>query len=267
MTGYVCVTCGTQFLPSKVPPEHCLVCEDDRQYVGWDGQQWTTLEALRQAHTNRIADEEAGLTGIATEPQFAIGQRSLLVKAPDGNVLWDCISLLDQATISALRARGGIRAIAISHPHFYASMVEWSRAFEAPIYLHEADRQWVMRPDPAICFWTGDKLELGDGLTLIRCGGHFPGGTVLHWGAGAGGQGVLLTGDIIDVAQDRRWVSFMYSFPNKIPLSAAAVQRIAASVDPWPFERIYGAWWGRVVANDAKKALVLSAERYVRAIS
>ena len=52
---------------------------------------------------------------------------------------------------------GGIKAIAISHPHYYSSMVEWSRAFGGvPIYLHAADRQWVMRPDHAIVFWEGE---------------------------------------------------------------------------------------------------------------
>jgi hypothetical protein len=267
MTGYICATCGTQFAPGEAPPERCPICEDERQYVGWGGQQWTTLDALRRAHANRIAEEEPGLLGIGTEPHFAIGQRALLVKASGGNVLWDCVSLLDEATVAALRAQGGIRAIAISHPHYYSSMIEWSRAFDAPVYLHEADRRWAMRPDPAICFWNGEALPLGPGLTLVRCGGHFPGGTVLHWAAGTGGRGALLTGDIIDVAQDRRWVSFMYSFPNKIPLNAAAVRRIVAAVEPFPFDRIYGAWWGRVVADDAKKAVALSAERYIRAIS
>lgn len=267
MTEFICATCGTQYPPAGTPPEQCPICEDDRQYVGWNGQQWTTMEKLREAHANSLREEEPGLTGIGSEPSFAIGQRALLVAAPGGNVLWDCISLLDDATIGAVRARGGIAAIAISHPHYYSSMIEWSRAFGAPIYLHADDRRWVMRPDPAIRFWSGEAHELASGLTLVRCGGHFPGGTVLHWAAGAGGRGVLLTGDIIDVAQDRRWVSFMYSFPNKIPLNAATVRRIVAAVEPYPFDRIYGAWWGRVVAQDATAAVARSAERYIDHIS
>src|SRR5690606_29461653 len=118
------------------------------------------------------------MTGIATEPAFAIGQRALLVQTPAGNVLWDCISLIDQATIDAVAALGGIQAIAISHPHFYSAMVEWSRAFDAPIYLHEDNRPFVVRPDPAISFWTDETLALMPGVTLIRCGGHFAGSTV-----------------------------------------------------------------------------------------
>ncbi|HEX9116004.1 MAG TPA: MBL fold metallo-hydrolase [Anaerolineae bacterium] len=266
MTSYICATCGTQYPPSDEPPEHCPICEDERQYVGWEGQQWTTLDALCGEHHNRVEEEEPGLIGIGSEPAIAIGQRALLVLSPAGNVLWDCITLLDEATLAGVRALGGIAAIAISHPHYYSSMITWSHAFNAPIYLHTDDRQWIMYPDPAVRLWGGDTQTLGAGLTLVHCGGHFAGGTVLHWAAGAGGRGALLTGDIIDVQQDRRWVSFMYSYPNKIPLNAAAVRRIQAAVEPFAYDRIYGAWWGRVVAADAKAAVARSAERYVRAI-
>jgi len=161
---------------------------------------------------------------------------------------------------------GGISAIAISHPHYYSSMVEWSRCFNAPIYLHAADRQWVMRPDDAIQFWSEDIKALWDGMTLIRAGGHFEGGTVLHLPAGAEGKGALLAGDIVTPAQDRRWVSFMYSYPNYIPLPASEIDRIVAAVEPFDFDRIYGAWWDRNVASDAKAAVRRSAERYKRAL-
>jgi hypothetical protein len=266
MENYICETCGTQQAASAQPPAHCAICEDARQYIGWQGQRWTTLAALGRDHHNRMQLEEPDLTGIGAEPAFAIGQRALLVQTPAGNVLWDCIPLLDAATIAAVRALGGIRAIAISHPHFYASMVEWARAFDAPVYLHADDRAWVLRPDPAIRFWEGEEQRLWDGLTLIRCGGHFPGSTALHWPAGAAGRGALLTGDTLMVASDRRYVSFMYSFPNYVPLSAPAVQRVVAAVEPWPFDRIYAAWWDRVVADDAKAAVARSAARYLAAI-
>jgi glyoxylase-like metal-dependent hydrolase (beta-lactamase superfamily II) len=158
--------------------------------------------------------------------------------------------------------------MAISHPHYYSSMVEWSRAFnDVPVYLHAADRQWVVRPDPAIVFWEGDTHTLADGLTLIRGGGHFEGGTMLHWAAGAQGRGVLLPGDIIQVVHDRRWVSFMYSYPNLIPLSAKAVKRVAASVAPYAFERIYSPWPGRVVMADGSSVVRRSAERYLNALN
>jgi hypothetical protein len=266
MTNFICATCGTQFPESAAPPGHCPICEDERQYIGWQGQRWTTLAELQAARRNEIKEEEPGLTGIGTTPGFAIGQRALLVQAPGGNILWDCISLIDDATIAAVRDLGGIAAIAISHPHYYSSMIEWSRAFDAPIYIHADERQWVMRPDPAVRFWDGETQSLGDGLTLIRCAGHYAGAQVLHWAAGAEGRGALLTGDILQVVSDRRYVSFMYSYPNLIPLPAAAVRRIVAAVEPFPYDRIHGAWWGRIVASDAKAAVARSAERYIAAI-
>jgi hypothetical protein len=266
MPYFICQTCGSQFAETAAPAEHCPICEDQRQYTGWNGQQWATLEELRQKHHNVIKPVEPGLTGIGTHPDFAIAQRALLVQAPAGNVLWDCISLLDDPTIAAVNALGGISAIAISHPHYYSSMVEWAKAFNAPIYLHSADQQWVMRPDPCIRFWEGETQPLGDGLTLVRCGGHFAGGTVLHWAQGAGGAGALLSGDILTVVSDRRYVSFMYSYPNLIPLPAEQVRRIAAAVEPYAFDRIYGAWWERVVASDGKQAVRRSAERYIAAL-
>ena len=266
MTYYICVTCGTQFAAADNPPAHCPICEDERQYVGWQGQQWTTLAALQADHHNEIRVVEPQLTGIGTQLSFAIGQRALLVETEEGNLLWDCISLIDDATIDAVRAMGGVAAIAISHPHYYSSMVEWSRAFDAPIYLHEDDREHVVRPDSAIEFWTGETKSLFGGLTLIRCGGHFAGGTVAHWPDGAAGKGVLLVGDILQVVQDRRYVSFMYSYPNLIPLPAETVRHIVAAVEPYAFDRLHGAWWDRVVMQEGKAAVHRSAERYIRAL-
>ncbi|WP_040890701.1 MBL fold metallo-hydrolase [Zavarzinella formosa] len=267
MPNFICVTCGAQYAESGQPPPVCAVCQDDRQYVKATGQQWTTPDKLRLTHRNSIRFEEPGLTGIGIEPSFGIGQRALLVRTASGNVLWDCVPLLDPALIEMVKSLGGLSAIAISHPHYYASMVEWSRAFsDAPILLHDADRQWVMRSDKAIVFWDGDTKPLGDGLTLVRCGGHFDGGTVLHWRDGAGGKGALLSGDIIQVVADRRYVSFMYSYPNHIPLSVVAVDQIIRAVEPFEYDRVYGAFWDKVIEQDGKAAVVRSAERYRQAI-
>lgn len=267
MTNYICMTCGVQYNETSTPPEHCLICEDERQYIGHKGQQWITLPEMQKSYHNRIEEVDTNIIGIGTEPGFGIGPRALLVQTPNGNVLWDCVSLLDDATIETIRARGGIMAIAVSHPHLVGSLVDWSRAFDnAPIYWHADNREWVMRPDPAYTFWAGETHSLFDGLTLIRCGGHFPGSDVLHWSHGAEGRGALLTGDTMQVAQDRRFVSFMYSYPNMIPLNARAVERIVQAVEPFDFDRIYGGWWNLVVATDAKAAVKRSAERYIKAI-
>lgn len=265
MKNYLCVTCGTQFSETSAPPAKCPICEDIRQYVPETGQKWTTLEELCAGHRNLWQSCEPNLFGIGTTPEFAIGQRALLIRTEEGNFLWDCISLLDRGTIELLQSLGGIRAIAVSHPHYYTTVVEWSRAFDAPVYLHAADRAWLMRPDPAIQFWDNEKLELAPGLTLVHCGGHFEGGTILHWEAGAEGRGALLTGDILQVTPDRM-VTMMFSYPNYLPLPPDTVQQIGEKVGRLAFDRIYGAFWKRVVAAQAKEVVARSVARYRKAI-
>jgi glyoxylase-like metal-dependent hydrolase (beta-lactamase superfamily II) len=266
MQNWICVTCGTQYAASENPPQECPICLDQRQYVGHDGQKWTTIASM-QANGSKNTFREYGphLTGIGTEPQFAIGQRALLVQTDQGNVLWDCISYLDDETAKTVEQRGGIKAIAISHPHFYSSMVDWAERFDARIYLHEADRKWVMRPDERIVFWSEETLSLTDNLTLVRLGGHFAGSTVLHWKNGAEVKGVLLTGDTIQVVADRRWVSFMYSYPNNIPLPSAEVDRMRNTIMAYDFERLYGGWFDAIVEQDAKNVVNRSADRYIQA--
>ncbi len=263
MEAFICKTCGVQHSPAEAPPDQCVICEDERQFVGWQGQQWTTLAEMRsQNYANELREHEQGLVGIGTRPLFAIGQRALLVRTSAGNLLWDCVSYIDERTEAAVRRLGGVHAIAASHPHFYGSMVEWSLAFErAPAYVPEADLSWVLRRDTDLRTWSG-RLEVLPGVTLIQCGGHFAGSAVAHWGAGADGRGVLLTGDTIHVVQDRRFVTFMRSYPNQIPLAASAVARIAAAVAPYPFDRLYGGWWHTVISTSAKEFVGRSADRY-----
>ena len=267
MPSYICTTCGVGYAETEAPREVCLICADDRQYVNAHGQGWTTLDELQEDHVNELREVEPGLLGIGSSPQIAIGERALVIQRPEGGVMWDCTPLITDAALGAIKAKGGVRAIAISHPHFYATMVDWSRALGGvPIYLHEDNRDWVMRPDSAIEFWSGESKRLAEGITLVRTGGHFPGSTVLHWADGASGKGVLMTGDSIMVVPDRRWVSFMYSFPNLVPLNARTVEAIVKSVRAYQFDRIYSGWWDRVLDHDGKAAVQRSAERYIAAI-
>jgi len=265
MLRYVCATCAAQFPDGHAPPDLCPICSDERQYVPQDGQRWTSLDELAATHRNE-AREDAGLLGIGTEPSLAIGQRALLVPFGERFVMWDCVTYFDDAAAAEIERGGGLAAIAISHPHYYSGMADWAARFGCPVLLHAADQRWITRPDPAIELWDGDTRDLGHGVTLVRCGGHFAGGTVLHWGPGAAGAGALLSGDIVQVIPDRTHVGFMYSYPNLIPLPEAAVARIAAALEPFPFEVIYGAWWGRVVRRDGKEIVRRSAERYRRAL-
>jgi hypothetical protein len=264
---WICEQCGAQFPESDAPPLSCPVCEDERQFVNWKGQAWIGREALTERH-KLVWRDDLGIPGIGVEPAFAIGQRALLVREADGCVLWDCVPLITNEVVEHIRSLGGLKAIAVSHPHYYGAIADWSEAFGgAPIYLHDDDRAWITRPHPAIELWSGESYRLSQDILLVRTGGHFAGGTIMHWRAGAAGRGALLTGDIATVAMDRRSLSFMYSYPNYIPLNAQSVQRVARAIEPLAFDRIYGAWWDRNISTNAKAAFTASVRRYLAAIS
>jgi hypothetical protein len=257
----ICRTCGVQY---GAPRENCPICEDERQYVGWDGQQWTTVAGLRaDGHRGLIREEGPGVVGVGAQPPTAIGQRALLVRSPAGNVLWDMISYIDDELVAGVRDLGGVSAIAISHPHFYGSMIEWAHAFDAPAYIHAKDRAWVARPDDSVVFWEGETREIAEGLTLVNAGVHFDGGQVLHWAADPDGRGALFTGDIFTVVPDRRWMSFMHSYPNLIPERPGTIRRAVEMMQPYDFGPVYGGWWRRNVVAGGSEALRRSADRYL----
>lgn len=266
-TAFACAACGTLFPPSAAPPVACPVCQDVRQYVPEAGQRWLGPADLTTDHSNRIERLEPGLYAIRSEPRLAIGQRALLVQTAEGNVLWDCLTLCDRATIEAVRSLGGVAAIAISHPHYYSAHRLWAEAFDAPVILHRADRAWVVDAHPRLQHWQGAVTSLPGGLQLVRAGGHFPGGTVLHWPGGAGGAGALLSGDILQVVPDRSVVGFMYSYPSYLPLPAWEVEAVAAAVEPLAFDRIHGAFPGGTIWQGAKDAVERGRRHYLQALA
>ena len=263
MTRFLCVTCGVQFAERETPPDHCPICADERQYVRWGGQKWTTPAEVAAGH-KLIMKDDAGVLAFGVEPKFGIGQRALLAETPHGNVLWDCVSMVSDAAIAEIGRRGGLQAIAVSHPHYYSVMADWADAFSVPIYIHADEREWVMQPHDSIVYWHGETLTLNDSLTLIRCGGHFSGAQVLHWKKPGGNA--ILAGDVLQVVPTRRHVSFMYSYPNYIPLNAGTVKKIAAAIEPFDFDHIYGAWWETNIIGGAKEAMKVSVDRYLAAI-
>ncbi|MDN7245650.1 hypothetical protein [Planococcus shenhongbingii] len=268
MKNFICTTCGVQVESAMAAPEKCLICSEERQYVSSTGQTWTTLEEMIQSGNfkNTISPEEQGLYSVSTSPSFGIGQTAYLVQGKTFNLLWDCITYINSETINEIKELGGIDAIALSHPHYYSTQVEWAEAFDAPLYIHEDDQEWVTRASNKIVFWSGESLEVAEEMVLHRIGGHFKGATVLEWKEGNAQQGVLLTGDIVRVVADRQWVSFMYSYANFIPLPASTVQGIASRLGTVNFTRLYDAFH-RIIKNDAKERVQKSAERYVDALN
>ena len=255
----ICHTCGVEHATAV---ELCAICADERQWVPAAGQRWTTLDELAAAgHQTRVSELEPDLFGVTVEPKVGIGQQSHLVRTPAGNLLWDVTGYLDEPAVRRVRGLGEVVAIVASHPHHFGVQVEWSRALGGvPVLVAEADLKWVARPDAVIRPWAGE-LEPVPGVTLVQLGGHFPGSAVAHWAAGAGGRGVLFGGDTIQVNQDRATVTFMRSYPNRIPLSGAVVQRVAQGADVFRFERLYDNF-GHTIDSDARAAVRRSADRY-----
>src|SRR5512146_3024774 len=104
----ICETCGTQF--AEGIPRRCPICEDDRQYVGWQGQRWTSHEKLGANHRLRLADD-SGVLGIGLDPGYAIDQRALFLPTVAGNILWECDSLVTAEAVAELKAKGGVERI------------------------------------------------------------------------------------------------------------------------------------------------------------
>ncbi|WP_160712255.1 MBL fold metallo-hydrolase [Chitinophaga solisilvae] len=263
MKHFICTTCGVQYDATAEAPAHCPICEDDRQYVNPAGQSWTTLDQVTRRHKNIIELVAPDIYAIYTTPDFGIGQRAHLLITPEGNILWDCITNLDASTISIINKLGGIRAIALSHPHYFSTIVEWSHAFgNVPVYVHKLDEKWLGRHDAVIKLWEGRELSLWGGMKLVLCGGHFPGANVLYTPAN---KGALLVGDVIQVSTDRKTVSFMYSYPNNVPLNAAEIRTIHEAVQPLDYTAMYGAF-GKYILSGARDAMDFSVKRYLQHI-
>ena len=265
MPVWICATCANHYPEAPSPPGDCVICSDERQWVPSSGQRWTTaIELAATGHRGDVREVERGLLGIGVDPPVAIGQRALLVRTGEGNLLWDPPGYLDKVSLKAVADAGGLRAVTASHPHFYGSMADWSRAFDADVLVPEADLAWLTRPPerPPVT-WSG-SLAVLPGVTLVQCGGHFAGSAVVHWAEGAGRAGVLLTGDTIFVTPGEDRVTFVRSAPNRLPLPERAVRAVVEAVRPYRYDRIYGGWWTPVLRRDAKAVVERSAERYIQ---
>lgn len=259
---WICATCAVETADLQSPPAECAICEDDRQWVPAEGQQWTTLDRLRDRGTRiTVAEVEPELWGLRAEPAVGIGQQTMVVRTPEGTLLFDCVGYVDEAALDLVRRLGPTLAVAASHPHMYGVQTEWARALgNVPVLVAAADREWVRREDPLVEFYE-DAREVAPGLTLHRVGGHFRGQAVVEWATGNEGRGVLLAADAIFPNPDRKSVSFLRSYPNRIPLSGNVVQRIATQVEGLRFDRLYNNF-GAVVPCDAKQVVRFSADRH-----
>lgn len=235
-TALSCATCGVETAAGHA--EICPICADERQYVPPTGQSWVTQQELADRSEPQIEELGPGLWAV-TAAGVGIGQTMKVAQLPGGLVLWDPIGLVDTGTVQFLAGLGPTLAVVASHPHMYGAQLSWSMALgDVPVYVHDADSQWVQRDGDVVQRVSG-RMQLTDGVELITLGGHFPGSMVLHWAAGAAGGGVLLAGDTVMVNPDLRTTSFLRSYPNRIPLSGRVVDRMMGELDGVAYQQIW----------------------------
>lgn len=257
----ICTACGTQY-PPGASPDICTICNDDRQYIPEAGQSWTSHEELLNTNSVRIRALNDRVYELEITPQFAIGQRALLILAPQGNILWDCIALLDKATAAFIQSKGGLKAIAFSHPHYYSNMNDWAETFNCPVYIHQSDEQWIMHKGEHISCWSGEEKLLWDGMRIINIGGHFPGSCILHVPF-LSPEGAVFCGDTMYLSPNKKHLAVMYSYPNRVPLSLHEITRIKNRLEAIPFDTLYGFYSYQNLTEDVKQILKASMERYL----
>lgn len=262
MKRIICETCGTQYREEVKATGLCPICNDDRQYIGDNGQRWTNMDELKKNHRVKISQVNERLCTVKVEPAFALGHRAFLVLSPGGNVLWDCIPLLDKATIDFINSKGGLKAIVFSHPHYYSAMNEWAAAFNCPIYIHQNDRKFVFYHGDKVKLWDGDAHPLWDDISIVHTGGHFPGSSLLRVGA-LSPKGAVLAGDSFYLSKSKRHIAVMYSYPNQILLTKKEFAEVHRKCAGLTFDTLYGAFDGQNLEGNAYEVFTASMNRYI----
>ena len=266
MQAFICTACGTQYPPSASRSARCTICEDERQFVPLAGQSWTTLSRPRATSTAGASMSPAS-SASARSPAFAIGQRALLMLTPNGNILWDCISLIDDATVTLIK---GARRAAMPSPSRTRTSTRRWRSGAAPSAACPSTPMPTMRAGscgPTRASSSGRARRLAaPGRDADPRRRPFPGRHHAALGQGAEGRGVVCAADIATVNMDRKSFTFMRSYPNFIPLSAEGARRIGAALAPFPFDRVYSHFFDRFIESGAKQILQASVDRYVAAV-
>ncbi|KAB8229611.1 metallo-beta-lactamase family protein [Aspergillus alliaceus] len=286
----ICSTCGVQYDVSAGLTS-CKICDDPRQYVPPTGQSWTSLRSLhssKEGYRNVFSTDpdNPNLITIHTVPKLAIGQRAFLILGgpTSGNVLWDCITYLDEETVRHVNSLGGIQAIVISHPHYFSTSIQWAEVFNCDLFISAEDEQWLgNRADGRrLKLWTGENLPLlcshvpgetqGESdLIVLKTGGHFPGSSVLWWKSA---RKLFIADTILIVPSGLYHIdrlpgtasfTFMWSYPNYIPLPPDDIHGIWKAIKDIDFEDTHGAFLGQDIRGNSKGRVLVSAKIVVRA--
>lgn len=267
MGKFICLICGTCFPPSTQPPQVCQLCAGKQQLVLGEGTDWTTEEELIQNDFHNVMNfEEHNLWSIRVRPSFASSQRAFFFHSDRGNVLWDCLSLLDKETVEKLEDLGGIHTIILSNPHFQTGVCKWAERFDAEVIVHESDVEFLVEQPRRLKTWTGEYYQLQDEFKLVRIGGSFPGSSVLVWQAGAEGKGCMFTGDTLFVTKDQCWISFLDSNQHVV-WKISEIQELGQKLSAYVFDRIYGAWPNRTIDSNGNEVVSQSVKRVVNLTS
>ncbi|RBP67049.1 hypothetical protein DFO66_102102 [Brevibacterium sanguinis] len=253
-----CAVCGVERDAGDLP-ELCPICADERQYLAPDRRQtWVRWEDF--AGEIDVVEREPGLWGLDVSGGVGIGQQAKVIVTDAGTVMVDVPAAITAEAVAAVRALGPMRAIIPTHPHMFGVQSLWSQALGGvDVLVSAADSGWLGHRPALLLEWSG-TIEPVPGIRASQPGGHFPGSAVVHWAA-ADGAGVLLAGDTMLVNPDRRTVSFMRSYPNRLPLSGAVAERIAAHVARYDFERLYSNFVPHL-GEEAKQRVSDSARRH-----
>jgi glyoxylase-like metal-dependent hydrolase (beta-lactamase superfamily II) len=256
----ICSTCGTYY-PLNEVPALCIICSEERQYIPVTGQSWTMPEDLHLLHKVQIHQLHERLFELEINPVFAIGQRALFVLSEQGNVLWDCIPLLDAPTIEFIQSKGGLNAICFSHPHYYSNMIDWAETFDCPVFIHQNDEAHVQVKYKRIRLWSGEEIELWNGMKIMLIGGHFAGSSILYVPF-LSKEGTILCGDTLFLSPNKKHFSVMYSYPNRMPLPLNEMSRIKKRFDVISFDSFYGYHAPQNLSEQVKEILESSLNRY-----
>lgn len=282
----ICTACGTQFpTADRQSLTTCFICDDPRQFTPPSGQSFTDLSSLlsQNSHQNvfKQYQHDDRITFIYSEPKVGIGQRCALIRTPTGNILWDCITLLDEATKDRVNELGGIKAIVISHPHYYSTHLLWARAFNCKVYLAAEDSKWLAQTDPERQVFipegeTETDILAGSGVKALKLGGHFPGSLVLLFdgrlfvadtllttpaGLGSWTRDAMGTERMGHLGRPAGMNSFafMWSIPNMIPLSPEEIEHMWGVLGGHEFKSTHGAFMGTDIEDEGLKWRVLES--------
>ncbi|KAJ5737812.1 uncharacterized protein N7483_002937 [Penicillium malachiteum] len=254
-------------------------------------QSWTTLKSLhssKEKYHNVFTTypENPNLIAIHTAPKLGIGQRAFLCLggAATGNILWDCITYLDEETIQRVNSLGGIDAIVISHPHYFSTSIQWAETFNCDLYISAEDEEWLGNcgDGQRLKLWNGQRLSFpssgkSDGnqdasdIIAVKTGGHFPGSSVLWWKSAK----KLFIADTIMIVPSGLYTvnrppgtasfAFMWSYPNYIPLPPDAIYDIWKAIKDLDFNDAHGAFLAQDTRGKSKERILESAKIVVKA--